>query len=93
MNEQFEKWASSKGFNLEIKPYSSDYQDPITKAVYEGYGEGWSRACRERELFWMPMYSFATKVIRKNGLWKEFEDGVGEAVKRERALLEQAFDT
>ena len=79
--EIFEKWASSKGFNLERKPDSpagigaAVYQDPITRAAAEGYHLGYHDGCIHMELFWKALYAHAATIVQKHGLWKEFEDG------------------
>jgi hypothetical protein len=68
---EFEKWASSKGFNLEREHIVwPPYQDPITRAAFEGYQQG----CSDEGFFWKPMYMHAASIIRKHGLWEESKD-------------------
>jgi hypothetical protein len=61
VNDDFEKWASSKGLALE---------DPITQMAREAYRKGGSDA----SVWWMPRFSAAIDVVQKNGLQKEYDE-------------------
>ena len=74
--ELFEKWLSARGYSVE-RSSDGKYLDPLTRAVKEGYIEG----CIRTELGMRPMYAFATELLIKHGLRKEFEDGFEEHVK------------
>ena len=75
--DDFTKWARSKGLNLEYTIKSRDrvYKEPRTQLASEAYFQAWSYA----QVFWQPRFDAAMYIVHDAGLAKKFPEAFKEA--------------